>query len=251
MKTITQGIITVITMLAIESAFGQNLLQFTSARATVDGAIQMNWSSVSNAIYEIDYANALSDSGTQWNPLYINYTSQGTNTLFMDAGVYYQPTVVEHPRNFPERFYRVIQTGTNDVDPPVVAVTSPTNGNIASGLLNISMSATGSLPIAQVHIFVDGEEVRVSAAGDTNFSINTCEWPNGPHIIYAVADGISGALSSPPPTNSLYTSGASPFVQVQFNNFISQYTFSQSFFRGRLAKRKISARSSPRMRIGR
>ena len=135
-------------------------LQITSARVTEEQAVELKWSSASGSLYRIDYADEISDA-MQWKQLYELYPAQGTNTLFLDAGVYYTGNTVEHPRNFPQRFYRVVQTGTNEVTPPTVTVVTPTNGFVASGLLNINIAFTNNLTMGLIHIYVDGEEVRL------------------------------------------------------------------------------------------
>ncbi|MSU58548.1 MAG: hypothetical protein EXS35_10280 [Pedosphaera sp.] len=208
-------------------------IQFTGINVTADQSVQMRWTSESNIIYAVDYADEISDS-IPWKRLYERFPAQGTNTIFTDGGVYYQGETVEHPRNFSQRFYRVVATGSNDVAPPVVFVTSPTNGFVASGLLNISVTSTG-LPAAQIRVFVDGEEVRISTTGETNFTINTCEWPNGLHFIFATVDGSTGpdSTSTTTPATAI---GVSSLVQVTFNNFISQYTFSSSWFQPSLGQ---------------
>src|SRR3989442_1287340 len=95
---LTKGRILALMTLLVGSVFGQNNpIQFTSVTANVEGSIQLKWTSESNALYRIEYATELSDS-MQWTSMYSNYPSQGTNTLWMDAGVYYQPTRIEHPR---------------------------------------------------------------------------------------------------------------------------------------------------------
>lgn len=204
-------------------------LQFTSARVTEEQAIELKWNSESNSLYRIDYADEIADT-MQWKQLYELYPAQGTNTLFLDAGIYYTGNTIEHPRNFPQRFYRVVQTGTNEVAAPTVTVVTPTNGFVASGLLDISVAITSDLTIGIIHVFVDGEEVRLGGMPDaTNFTINTCEWPNGPHSIFAVVDGATESGSIAVSSPILFASGVSPFKQVEFNNYISKYTFSQAW----------------------
>lgn len=64
----------------------------------------------------------------------------------------------------------------------------------------------------------------------SNYVINTCEWPNGPHILFAVATARSG-MSGPTGDFPIYTGyGVSAYVPVTFNNLISRIAFSQPFF---------------------
>jgi hypothetical protein len=57
-KTIVAGVS--ILALAVH-CLAQTNLQFTSVNATPEGAIQLHWVSIPNAIYEIDYADSLRD----------------------------------------------------------------------------------------------------------------------------------------------------------------------------------------------
>jgi len=74
MKTTTCGAIALIlSYLAGLTARGQNVLQFTGAKATQEGAITLSWASNSNEVYEVDYADSLIDTNTgtiTWNTLY-------------------------------------------------------------------------------------------------------------------------------------------------------------------------------------
>jgi len=65
MKTVQGNIMVSALVLALATnAFAQNALQFTSANATSEGAIQLHWASNSNEVYEIDYADSLIDTNT-------------------------------------------------------------------------------------------------------------------------------------------------------------------------------------------
>src|SRR4051812_6062434 len=100
-------------------------LQIISAAVGDEGAIILKWQSESNAIYRIDYAPVLANTNTQWQTLYEEYGSHGTNTLCMDNGNYRFETPVERPKDKPARFYRIAKTGTNTAAAPYVSVTSP------------------------------------------------------------------------------------------------------------------------------
>ena len=126
--------------------FGQNQLQFTQPIVTSEGAIQLHWQSQSNALYQVQYMPDLSGNFT-WQTLLDNYPSQGTNTLWLDTGDYLQAPPVNHPKYDPTRFYRVAFIGTNAVPPPSVAVTSPANRALLTGLVRVSVAtASTNLP---------------------------------------------------------------------------------------------------------
>lgn len=129
----------------------------------------------------------------------------------------------------PARFYRILYTGTNTAPSPFVTVVSPSNGDVLSGQITVSVVATSTLPELNTTLYVDGQEMDMSDDG-TNYVINTCEWPNGPHTLFATATARSG-FSGPDGIDPIYTGYAvSSFVPVTFNNLISQIAFSQVFF---------------------
>jgi hypothetical protein len=214
------------------SIFGQTNLNFNGISATVEGAIQLSWNSTPNEIYEIDEADALAtnaDGSTAWNQLYTAYPSQGTNTIWLDTGNYSIVPPILHPKYMPARFYRILYTGTNTAPSPSVAVVSPSSGDVLSGQITVSVVAATPLPELNTKLYVDGQEMDMSDDG-TNYVINTCEWPNGPHTLFATATARS-AFSGPDGVYPIYTGyGVSSFVPVTFNNLISQIAFSQVFF---------------------
>jgi hypothetical protein len=213
---------------SIGEGFCQTNLQFTAVTATSERAIRLNWQSVTNALYQVQYTPTLTNA--QWNVLIDNYPSQGTNTFWLDTGNYLQAPAIEHPKNVPSRFYRVDYLGTNSVPPPTVSVVFPTNAMVLSGQVTVTVAtASSALPILNAYLYVDGQQMYSSDDG-SNFVINTCEWPNGSHILFATAKGqsqLSDPLNSPQPDVAY---AASPYVPVTFSNFISQVAFSQPFF---------------------
>ena len=219
-------------------SFGQTNLQFTGVDATVEQAIILQWASQSNHIYQVQYANALAtnaDGSTAWQTLYDTYPSQGTNTFIGDFGNYDADPIIPHPKFSPMRFYRILDEATNTASSPFVMIISPTNGNTVSGQITVSVVATSSLPMLNTALFVDGQKMDPSDDG-TNYVINTCEWPNGPHILFATATarsdwpGQSGVFP-------IYTGHAvSAYVPVTFSNLISQIAFSQAFFQPSLGQ---------------
>jgi hypothetical protein len=230
--------IIVITALAASLASvanAQNALQFTGVNATVENAIQLYWSSTNGELYQIQYANALAtndDGTTAWQVLYDKYPSHGTNTFIGDFGNYDTDSAISHPKYMPMRFYRVVDLGADNdtVDIPAVTITSPSNGSILSGQVTVSVAATCSnLPIVTTKLYVDGQAMDESDDG-TNYVINTCEWPNGSHVVYAVATARS-ALSGRSGSFPISTShGVTAYMPVTFSNLISRVAFSQPFF---------------------
>src|SRR5688572_30448541 len=137
----------------------------------------ITWQSVSNAVYRIDYADTLDSTGMQWNVLYEDYPSHGTNTFWMDSGNDSFEPEIPHPKRKTTRFYRVTQTDTNTAVAPFVQITSVTSNAVLSGEVTVSVMATTSLAYATVKLYVDGQELYPSDDG-TNFILNTPEWAN-------------------------------------------------------------------------
>lgn len=104
-----------ILLLTLNTTSQAQQLQFTDVRVTGGGAIQLHWTSESNAVYSVEYASELIDSGTVWQTLYQDYPALGTNTFWTDAGDQNTQSLINHPRDGAMRFYRVVQTGTNDL----------------------------------------------------------------------------------------------------------------------------------------
>ncbi len=206
-----------------------NVFQIIAVTRTAENGVTVKWNSQCNAIYRIDYASSLS-TNTTWQALHDNYPSHGTSTFWTDTGDYLQEPAIEHPKNVSQRFYRISYLRTNSVAPPTVNVTFPTNGMAVSGDVTVSVtSASSTLPIRDTYLYVDGEQMDYSEDG-TNFVINTCEWANGPHTLFATVKGQS-RFTGPPNSPAVdVTYAASAYVPVTFSNFISRIAFSQPFF---------------------
>jgi hypothetical protein len=204
-------------------------LLFTDVRATVERAIQLRWQSQSNAVYQIQYADEISDQ-ISWNILYDDYPSHGTNTFWLDTGNYFHEPAILHPRKMPMRFYRIVAEGTNTLSPPTISISSPTNGASVLGDLTVTISASTTQPVLHVKLYVDGEEMPASDDG-TNFVINTCEWPSGSHILFATAkcesDFAGRSFDAP---YIIAGRAVSSYKQVTFANLITRLSFSEPFF---------------------
>lgn len=249
MKTITKQlfrsipIITALTVLSVGVVTAQNTLQFTGVKVTPEKAIQLFWASNTNEVYQIQYANALatnSDGSTAWFTLYDNYPSQGTNTFIGDFGNYSVAPSILHPNQMPMRFYRVVDEGTNAGAIPTVTIVSTTNGATLSGQITVTVAVASGLIITPT-LYVDGQQMDSSDDG-SNFVINTCEWLNGPHVLFATAKVQSMLSGQSGLYNVVIGRGVSPYVSVNFTNLISGIAFSQPFFHPSLGQtQQVSA----------
>jgi hypothetical protein len=229
-------------------SLGQTTPNFNQINPTVEGAIRLSWNSAPGRVYQIQCADSLIDTNTgtiTWQALYDGYPSQGTNTFWLDTGNYFQ--TIPHPAKAPMRFYRIVDIGPDTAsDEPTVTIVSPTNGLTASGELTIRIAASTDQPGGMfTKLYVDGQEMRLpitstnwtDGTGATNYhlidtyTINTCEWPNGDHTLFATAtaeSGSSGTILDAPPV--LEGHGVSPFVTTTLNNLITRISFSEPFF---------------------
>ena len=242
-------IIAAVWITGLTQSFGQTTnLVFTSISVTDEGAMHIAWSSVSNEIYEIDEADALINTNTgsiTWNELYNNYPSQGTNTFWLDTGNYFDVPAILHPKDMPMRFYRIVDKGPDTTsDEPTVAITSPTNATTVSGELTITVAAETDQPVLTgTKLYVDGQEMLspdsstnyTDITGVTNYeidtyNINTCEWGNETHTLFATAKCASSFGDELNGSPVLYGYAVSPFVPVLFNNLVTRLSFSQPFF---------------------
>src|SRR5206468_1699670 len=105
--------------------------------------------------------------------------------------------------------------------------------------INSNFTATVSVTLADtnlslnaVAVFVDGQRLSRPSTPSTNYttSINSTEWPNGQHEIYAIAtiydsaDTTPGDDSEADETNAVHFAvGVSPPRFVTFSNYISQF----------------------------
>ncbi len=204
-------------------------LAFTGVKATEERAIRLEWQSETNSLYQIQFTTELSDNIT-WSTLLDNYPSHGTNSFWLDTGEYSQVPAVNHPKYDATRFYRAVFLGTNLVAPPTISIIAPTNGVTLSGQVTVTVAmASSTLPNMKATLWVDGQAMDSSDDG-TNFVINTCEWPNGEHTLFATVKGQS-TLSGPSGSYPIDVGyAASAYVPVTFENLITKVAFSEPFF---------------------
>jgi hypothetical protein len=238
-----------ITALAVSLAGlanAQNALQFTGTSQTDERAIRLSWASTNGELYQIQYANALatnSDGSTAWQTLYDNYPSQGTNTFWLDTGNYNLAPQVSHPKYMPMRFYRILDEGADSLtDVPTVKIGSLTNNMAATGELTFTVTAATDQPgLRGTILYVDGQEMQGSdnstnyTIGSTNYetdtySINTCEWLNRTHVLFATTEAASQYSSQQNGGAVLTGHGVSPFVSILFSNLVEGISFSQPSF---------------------
>jgi hypothetical protein len=226
--------------------FGQTTLQFTAIAQTDEQAIRLVWASQSNHIYQVQCSDNLAgnpDGTTAWQILYDDYPSQGTNTWSADFGNYLKVPPILHPKKMPMRYYRIADTGADDLptNNMAISILAPANDYVASGELTITVAVTNFQASLSTKLYVDGQEMWPSRDG-ANYFINTSEWGNGPHVLFATAeclDHTDGSVGAPA---SQVGHAVSPFVPVTFSNLVTRIGFSEWFFQPALGQtQQVSA----------
>lgn len=247
MKTIkTLAALCGVLAITIGQSTAQNTLQFTSVNTTPENAIQLHWASTNGELYQIQYANALAtndDGSTAWQVLYDNYPSHGTNTFVGDFGNYDVAPQITHPKNNVMRFYRILDQGQDSLpDVPTVTIGSLTNNSAVSDEIAFTVTAATDQPgLHGTILYVDGQQMRPPddvtnfTVGSTNYeidtySLNTCEWFNGTHVLFATTEAASQYSSQMNGGAILTGHAVSPFVSLVFSNLIEEISFSQPLF---------------------
>ncbi len=221
------------------------VIQTPIVRADDYRTVLLRWNTETGAVYQVESADALEAEGAQglkWVIRESDCVSKGTNSEWMDVGdARWLPRVL-HPIFQEHRFYRVQKVNQATNTPPVVSV-QLSQSNTASGFLRatalVSVADTNQ-SLYSVGIFVDGQRLgSMESFPSTNSGvwINSTEWPNGPHEIYAVATIADSAETTPAneseaaETNAVvYAVGVSPSQFVTFSNYISQFFVAIPYF---------------------
>jgi hypothetical protein len=219
-------------ILALPGEGAAQTLQFLATKASEDGTIQLKWRSETNRLYRLEFVSALAASN-DWQTLDDDILSQGTNTLYVDTGKYGRDPEILHPKNAPQRFYRVAVTGTNMLAPPTVTLEAPAPGATLSGEITLTATVASPYSVVTIKLYVDGEEVAEIGSpenGTASYILNTTEWPNGPHLVFAVAKVTTGTETTGFPSNVQDGHAASVFTPVTFDNYVSIWAFSEPIF---------------------
>lgn len=204
------------------------------------GTVLLRWNSETGAVYQVESADAIGTEGAQgyeWMIRETDCASKGTNSEWLDVGDTRWIPRVFHPVHQGQRFYRVQKIGQADLPPPAVSI-QLSQSNQISGWLNVSVSTTHAdtnNQLSSVGVFVDGQRVRTAPIENFSTWINTTEWPNGPHEIYAVATTVDGGETIDT-DDSASTNVASMGIGVStsrienFENYISQFFVAVPYF---------------------
>ena len=231
------------TTLVVLSGIAQTNYVIQTPIVAADYAAKLKWNSETGAVFHVLSADSLAGAGPQglqWVIREANCVSKGTNAEWMDVGDPFWIPRILHPRFQPARFYRVQKVGQTSLTPrPTVTVQlSQSNGPISGDLyatVNVTLVDTNQ-QLSDVKLFVDGQKILTASANNFTAFINSCEWPNGAHEIYAVATTLDAGESLPISDTEAVTNaaqvatGISPSKFVNFTNYISQFFVATPFF---------------------
>ena len=83
----------------------------------------------------------------------------------------------------------------NDTSPPIVVISSPSNGQTVAGTVNFTVLANDDSGIALVEFFIDGEPIATSEAAPYTYLWDTTLGHNTPHALSARAVDLAGNIS--------------------------------------------------------
>jgi hypothetical protein len=247
------AVIAVFLAFAVHSQAQTNIVM--GIKGALDQTKTVFWNGATGAVYQVESADSLGDvgaQGLQWVIRDSGTAAKGTNAEWMDVGDPQWIPHIFHPRFQPQRFYRVKNVGQATGTPLTVTMLftqatspSPSGTNQVNGDLDYLVSVTlndTNQQISSVKVFVDGQ--KLANASSTNFtgSINTTEWPNGTHEIYAVATAVDvgagdvGMTTADDDSQDETTNAVKMAIGVSgsrfgvFANYISQFFVAVPFF---------------------
>jgi len=83
----------------------------------------------------------------------------------------------------------------NDTSPPIVVISSPSNGQTVAGTVNFSVLASDDSGISLVEFFIDGESIATSEEAPYTYLWDTTLGHNDPHALSARAVDVAGNIS--------------------------------------------------------
>jgi chitodextrinase len=86
-----------------------------------------------------------------------------------------------------------VNVNNHDTIPPTVSITSPVNGAVVSGSVNVTANATDNVAVAKVQFTIDGSNLGTAVTGlPYSVSWDTTKVSNGSHILGALATDTTG-----------------------------------------------------------
>jgi hypothetical protein len=138
------------------------------------------------------------------------------NTLTTLNGTYTLTAVARDGAGNTATSTGIIVTVNNDVDPPVITMTSPAPGNV-SGTINVSANASDNVGVVGVQFLVNGSSLgSEDVASPYSVSWNTLTVSNGSYMLKAIARDAAGntKVDSVAVTVSNAPDGELPIVSI-------------------------------------
>lgn len=163
---------------------------------TVSGVITINASAsdnvgVTKVEFLVDGALLATDTASPWSATWdTSAAANGTHTLLARAYDAAGNSTAS------QQVTVTVTGGVEDVTPPTVNITFPTNGSTVSGTVTISASASDDFGVTKVEFFVDGASIGTGtpagSAGPWTIPWNTTSVSNGSHALMAKAYDAKG-----------------------------------------------------------
>ncbi|MDH7502781.1 MAG: hypothetical protein QHJ82_08750 [Verrucomicrobiota bacterium] len=230
LKQFIGRLVAVVFLCGVTSGFCTTNLILLQPAVFQDGSIQLKWQSETGAIYSVESAGVLSDEGTPFIIRDDRLVSQGAVTTWLDYGDAANYPRILHPSDRPHRFYRVRKVDQSTNAPVSVSILQPTNSTVF-GDITVEVSVNTTNAVGLMRLFVDGQPVDYEFGVDTfEFSINTTEWINGPHVIHATAGFLGQSGTTGEPEVEQPEVGASAPLTLEFDNLIHDFTVVTPYF---------------------
>jgi hypothetical protein len=221
-----------------------NLLMLSISKVD-DSWMKLVWTSHSNTLYTVQYADELTTS-TVWRTAKQDYPSQGCSTLWSDAGDSLAIPFRDRPKDVTKRFYRVMESEllTNGV--PTVSVSIVSN-NAVNGItiFGISATATNGKSVDTTTLYIDGVPFGDAITYPYQVTVDTRKLSNGAHVVYATADDSGGDVEpgeTDPNADTSTGAASSGGLSITTSNLISNFSVKYQQFRPDLGQlQEISA----------
>ncbi|MEK7560420.1 MAG: Ig-like domain-containing protein [Patescibacteria group bacterium] len=175
-----------------------------SAAVVSDSRIDLSWSASTDNVGVLNYRleRCAGSSCTNFTQIATPTGTSYSNTGLSASTTYrYRVRAVDAAGNV-SGYSNIASATTNAVDPPppdpsdntppIVSITSPTNGVTLSGTVSVSASASDNVGVVDVRFFVDGALRATDVTAPYSFNWDTATAYNGLHIIAAVARDSAG-----------------------------------------------------------
>ncbi len=198
---------------------------------TAAGDVQrvvLSWSAPSGAGDVVRY-HVYRATAAGFTPSAANYIAEMTTTAYTDAGLapgtyYYRVTAEDAAGNASTPSNEASGTALPDTQAPIVSITTPTSGATVSATVTIAATASDDQGVAGVRFRIDGADLGAEdTAAPYSRSWDTQTFPNGTHVLTAVARDIAGNQT----TSSAVTVTVSNTAPPPATGVVAAYAFSE------------------------